>query len=68
MHNLTGRGAQMHSSRTWTTSSGGLGLMSDTDELGDRAVFVQEYNRLAQKVRGSILATSVLMIVGASLR
>ncbi|CAM1507828.1 Fc.00g046760.m01.CDS01 [Cosmosporella sp. VM-42] len=49
MHNLTGRGTQMHSSRTWTTSSGELGLLSDTDEVEDRALFVQEYNRLAKK-------------------
>lgn len=52
MHNLnaTGGHRQMHSSRTWTTSSGELGLMSDTDELEDRILFVQEYNRLAKKV------------------
>jgi hypothetical protein len=59
MHNLTGgggggggghHGAQMRSSCTWTTSSGELGLMSDTDELEDRTVYAQEYNRLAKKV------------------
>lgn len=53
MHNLTGHGAQMHSSCTWTTSSGELGIMSDTDEHDDGTVFVQEYNRLASKVRFS---------------
>ena len=53
MHNLTGggqHGAQMRSSNTWTTSSGELGQMSDTDELEDRTVYAQEYNRLAKKV------------------
>ncbi|KPM40770.1 hypothetical protein AK830_g5774 [Neonectria ditissima] len=39
----------MRSSRTWTTSSGERGLLSDTDELENRAAFVQEYNRLAKK-------------------
>jgi hypothetical protein len=68
MHNLTSRGAEMHSSRTWTTSSGELGLMSDTDELGDRAVFVQEYNRLAKKVGGSICVTSIWIIDGGKVR
>jgi hypothetical protein len=53
MHNLTGHGHQMHSSRTWTTSSGELGVMSDTDEVDDMTVYVQEYNRLASKVRVS---------------
>lgn len=41
----------MRTSRTWTTSSGERGLLSDTDEVGNRAAFVQEYNRLAKKVR-----------------
>jgi hypothetical protein len=27
-----------------------MGLMSDTDEIGDRLQFVEEYNRLARKV------------------
>lgn len=53
IHNLTGHGAQMHSSCTWTTSSGELGMMSDTDELEDRTLYVQEYNRLASKVHFS---------------
>ncbi|KAF5628737.1 Rho-GTPase-activating 6 [Fusarium sp. NRRL 25303] len=39
----------VHTSRTWT-SSGDHNTLSDTDELGDRAAFVQEYNRLAKKV------------------
>jgi hypothetical protein len=52
MHNLNAVGGhrQMQSSRTWTTSSGDVGLMSDADELEDRVLFVQEYNRLAKKV------------------
>ncbi|KAF4970833.1 hypothetical protein FSARC_2199 [Fusarium sarcochroum] len=41
----------VHTSKTWTTSSGEHGILSDTDELEDRASFVQEYNRLAKKVR-----------------
>ena len=54
MQNLTAHGpGQKWSSRTWTTSSGGLGMVSDTDELDNRALFVQEYNRLAKKVRHS---------------
>lgn len=40
----------VHTSRTWT-SSGDHNILSDTDELDDRAAFVQEYNRLAKKVR-----------------
>ncbi|KAF4336456.1 Rho-GTPase-activating 6 [Fusarium beomiforme] len=38
----------VHTSRTWT-SSGDHNILSDTDELEDRAAFVQEYNRLAKK-------------------
>lgn len=54
VHNLApGHGAQMRSSRTWTTSSGDFGLLSDTDQVDDRGVFVQEYNRLAKKVHDS---------------
>lgn len=45
--------AQGRSSRTWTTSSGELGLLSDTDEVDDRSGYVQEYNRLAKKVCSS---------------
>lgn len=55
MHNLTAGdayrdGAPMRGSRTWTTSSGELGLVNDSDEPEDRVAFVQEYNRLAKKV------------------
>ncbi|KAI9149593.1 putative Rho-GTPase-activating protein 6 [Paramyrothecium foliicola] len=46
---LADHGPHLRSSRTWTTSSGDLGLLSDTDEVEDRAIFVQEYNRLAKK-------------------
>ncbi|KAF4626067.1 hypothetical protein G7Y89_g12095 [Cudoniella acicularis] len=37
----------IRSSNTWTTSSGDI--PSDHDEVEDRAIFVQEYNRLAEK-------------------
>ncbi|KAF7560495.1 hypothetical protein G7046_g3638 [Stylonectria norvegica] len=47
--NITGHGAQMHSSKTWTTSSGEMGLLSDTDEVEDRSLALLEYNRLAKK-------------------
>ncbi|RCI11576.1 hypothetical protein L249_7772 [Ophiocordyceps polyrhachis-furcata BCC 54312] len=47
MHSLLA--SQVRSSGTWTTSSGELGLLSDTDEVEDRAIFVHEYNRLAKK-------------------
>ncbi|VUC24681.1 unnamed protein product [Clonostachys rosea] len=51
VHHLGGQrdGPMRRTSRTWTTSSGDLGLMSDTDEFDDRALVVQEYNRLAKK-------------------
>lgn len=39
----------MHSSATWTSDSGDMGVLSDTDEVADRAQFVEEYNRLANK-------------------
>ncbi|KAF4451470.1 putative Rho-GTPase-activating protein 6 [Fusarium austroafricanum] len=42
----------VHTRKTWTTSSGDHNILSDTDELGDRAGFVQEYNRLAKKGNG----------------
>jgi hypothetical protein len=35
------------SSNTWTSSSGGV---SDADDLDDRIHFVEEFNRLAEKV------------------
>lgn len=41
----------VHTSKTWTNSSGDHNILNDTDELDDRAGFVQEYNRLAKKVR-----------------
>ncbi|KID64191.1 uncharacterized protein G6M90_00g065320 [Metarhizium brunneum] len=44
-----GHGSRVRSSGTWTTSSGELGLLSNADEVDDRDVFVQEYNRLAKK-------------------
>jgi hypothetical protein len=48
---ISERGRQAHrSSDTWTSSSGDLGILSDTDDIDDRADFIQEYNRLAQKV------------------
>jgi hypothetical protein len=54
MQNLGAKqGAPGRNSRTWTASSGELGLLSDTDELEDRAAFVLEYNRLAKKVLSS---------------
>ncbi|KAF5668119.1 rho-gtpase-activating 6 [Fusarium heterosporum] len=42
----------VHTSKTWTTSSGDHNILNDTDELEDRAGFVQEYNRLAKKGKG----------------
>ncbi|KAM5344728.1 hypothetical protein ACJ41O_010590 [Fusarium nematophilum] len=45
---IADQGPAMHTSKTWT-SSGDHGVLSDTDELEDRAAFVQEYNRLAKK-------------------
>jgi hypothetical protein len=41
-------------SNTWTTSSGDV--LSDQDEVDDRTVFIQEYNRLARKVSISLLS------------
>lgn len=38
------------SSATWTSSSGDLAGLSDTDNIQARDEFVQEYNRLARKV------------------
>ena len=38
------------SSATWTSSSGDLAGLSDSDEIQDRPEFVYEYNRLARKV------------------
>lgn len=50
VQNLPGQGLHVHSSRTWTTSSGELGLLSDTDEIDDRDAFIVKYNALATKV------------------
>ena len=36
-------------SNTWTSSDGDV--LSDQDEVDDRTVFLQEFNRLARKVR-----------------
>lgn len=41
----------MQTSNTWTSSSGEV--PTDQDDIDDRTVFVQEYNRLAQKVSQS---------------
>lgn len=38
------------SSATWTTSSGDMGIFSESDEIEDRVHFIDEYNRLAKKV------------------
>ncbi|KAK3684766.1 hypothetical protein B0T22DRAFT_408717, partial [Podospora appendiculata] len=37
------------SSATWTSSSGDLAGLSDTDDVQDRLEYVREYNRLARK-------------------
>jgi hypothetical protein len=39
----------IQSSNTWTSSSGDM--PSEHDEIEDRSLFVDEYNRLAKKVR-----------------
>lgn len=51
---LAAAASQVHTSGTWTTSSGEIGLLSDADEVEDRAVFVHEYNRMARKVPSSL--------------
>jgi hypothetical protein len=38
----------VRTSNTWTSSEGDV--LSDQDEVGDRAVFIHEFNRLARKV------------------
>jgi len=38
----------LRTSNTWTSSSGDI--LSDQDEVDDRTIFVQEFNRLARKV------------------
>lgn len=42
------RRTQLRTSNTWTSSSGEV--LSDQDDVEDRAPFIQEYNRLAGKV------------------
>ncbi|OAA57183.1 Rho GTPase activation protein [Cordyceps fumosorosea ARSEF 2679] len=48
-HSLLQNDRPLFSSHTWTSTSGDLGLLKDADEVEDRAIFVQEYNRLAKK-------------------
>lgn len=43
-------------SRTWTSTSGDIGLLNDADAVEDRSVFVLEYNRLAKKVGTLVFA------------
>jgi hypothetical protein len=43
-----------YSSNTWTDSSGGV--LSDVDDVEDRSEYVEEYNRLAKKVRPTQIA------------
>jgi hypothetical protein len=60
----------IQSSNTWTSSSGEV--LSEHDEVGDRTVFVDEYNRLARKVNGdgrletisSLLTSTFSMMFG----
>lgn len=40
----------VQSSATWTSTTGDLGGLSDTDKISDRETFVEEYNRIAKKV------------------
>ncbi|PHH62613.1 hypothetical protein CDD81_6847 [Ophiocordyceps australis] len=49
MHSLGVPPSRLHSSGTWTTSSAEMGLLGDVDDVGDRDLFVFEYNRLAKK-------------------
>ncbi|KAG7083386.1 RhoGAP domain-containing protein [Colletotrichum scovillei] len=50
------RSRALPSSATWTSSVGDLALVSDTDEIQDRRIFVQDYNRLAKKHGIRVLA------------
>ncbi|KAF5023194.1 hypothetical protein F66182_4748 [Fusarium sp. NRRL 66182] len=63
IRNITDQGP-VYTSNTWTTSSGEHGILSDVDELEDRASFVQEYNRLAKKVNHTLhdRSTAELMV------
>ncbi|KAJ4306497.1 hypothetical protein N0V88_001300 [Collariella sp. IMI 366227] len=47
------------SSATWTSSSGDLADLSETDDVQHRDEFVLEYNRVARKVSGTSDASSV---------
>lgn len=47
----------MRTSNTWTSSSGDV--LSDQDDVDDRTVFVQEYNRLAKKVLLALLGKNL---------
>ncbi|PHH73841.1 hypothetical protein CDD82_5246 [Ophiocordyceps australis] len=49
MHSLGVPPSRLQSSGTWTTSSAEMGLLGDVDDVGDRDLFVFEYNRLAKK-------------------
>ncbi|KFA46978.1 hypothetical protein S40293_09788 [Stachybotrys chartarum IBT 40293] len=47
---LGGPRSQLRTSRTWTSSSGDIGLLgNDADQVEDRSAFVREYNGLAKK-------------------
>jgi hypothetical protein len=53
----------VYTSKTWTNSSGDHNILNDTDELDDRAGFVQEYNRLAKKVRLLVLELAAKLTI-----
>lgn len=57
---VTKTSSGVQSSATWTSNSGDLGAMSDTDDIGNREGFVEEYNRLAKKVRVPVSAKVIL--------
>ena len=42
--------SRVGNSRTWSYASGGLENLDVVDGIDDRSIFVDEYNRLAQKV------------------
>ncbi len=67
---LSGSRKVHHSSSTWTASSGEPAPFDETEQTEDRAVFVQEYNRLAKKVLlpreiSQVSAVPVLTVVAA---
>ena len=45
--------SRVMSSRTWSYASGDLQQCNTKNDIDDRNIFVQEYNRLAEKVRQS---------------